>query len=133
MADRWVVTDFAFPREPGSPGSSFWECIGVSQTGDPVAGGWFLYALQDDPDNPTLMGDYPKFGLWPDAFYLTMNRVVNRPRGVRVYALDRVGMIGGGPTNAVGFTIEFDLGRPCWTAYSHAKTSSDSSGLGPSL
>ena len=109
MADRWVVTDFAFPE---SPGSSFWECIGVSQTGDPVAGGWFLYALQDEPDNPTLLGDYPKFGLWPDAFYLTMNRVDLRPRGVRVYALDRVSMIDGGPANAVGFTIEFYLGRP---------------------
>ena len=70
IADRWVITNVAFPAFPGR---SFWECIGVSQTGDPVAGGWFLYALQDDPSNPTRAGDYPKFGLWPDAYYLTMN------------------------------------------------------------
>ena len=42
IADRWVVSDFAFPGFPG-PGP-FYECIGVSQTPDPVAGGWNLYA-----------------------------------------------------------------------------------------
>ena len=28
---------------------------------DPVSGGWFLYAIQVDPANPTFLGDYPKF------------------------------------------------------------------------
>jgi hypothetical protein len=37
QADRWVITDFAFPQFPGT---SFWECIGVSQSPDPVAGPW---------------------------------------------------------------------------------------------
>ena len=36
MADRWIVTDFAFPAFPGT---SFWQCIGVSKTSDPIAGG----------------------------------------------------------------------------------------------
>jgi len=104
MADRWVVSDFAFPSFPGT---SFYQCIGVSQTGDPVSGGWFLYALQVDPANPTFLGDYPKFALWPDAYYLTMN-LFSSPttfNGVRVYALDRNSMIAGGPTNAIGFTL----------------------------
>ena len=105
IADRWVITDFA---HPSFPGSSFWECIGVSQTGDPIAGGWCLYALQQDPEEPDRLGDYPKFGLWPDAYYLTMNEFTDGQtfNGVRVYALDRASMIGGGPTNAIGFTIE---------------------------
>ena len=64
MADRWVVSDFAFPAFPGV---SFWQCIGVSKTSNPVSGGWWLYAIQVDPANPTYLGDYPKFGLWPDA------------------------------------------------------------------
>ena len=104
IADRWVVSDFAFPAFPGT---SFWQCIGVSQTGDPVAGGWFLYAVQVDPANPTRLGDYPKFALWSDAYYLTMNEFSNNTtfNGVRVYALDRASMINGGPTNAIGFTI----------------------------
>jgi hypothetical protein len=42
VANRWVVSDFAFSGFPG-PGP-FYECIGVSQTPDPVAGGWNLYA-----------------------------------------------------------------------------------------
>ena len=96
IADRWVITDQA----QNYAQTTFHECIGVSQTGDPVGGGWCLYALQDDT-NPRVAGDYPKYGLWPDAYYLTMNKW----DGVRVYALDRASMIHGGPTNAVGFTI----------------------------
>jgi hypothetical protein len=105
IADRWVVSDFAFPSFPGT---SFFECIGVSQTSDPVSGGWFLYALQHDPSHPDRLGDYPKFALWPDAYYLTVNEFVNPTtfEAVRVYALDRASMISGGPANAIGFTID---------------------------
>ncbi len=103
LADRWVITDFAFPEDPGT---SFWECIGVSQTSDPT-GAYFLYALQDNPANPDRHGDYPKFALWPDAYYLTMNEFVGEDFvAVRVYALDRASMTGGGPIHAVGFTID---------------------------
>ena len=104
MANRWVVSDFAFASFPGT---SFYQCIGVSQTGDPVSGGWFLYAVQVDPGNPTFLGDYPKFALWPDAYYLTMNLFSSSTtfNGVRVYALDRNSMIAGGPANAIGFTL----------------------------
>jgi FG-GAP-like repeat len=105
IANRWVVTDIAFSSFPGT---SFWECIGVSKTGDPVSGGWWLYALQVDPAFPNRLGDYPKFGLWRDAYYLTMNEFTNDTtfNGVRVYALDRASMISGGPTHAIGFTID---------------------------
>ena len=109
QADRWVMTDFAFPSFPGS---SFWECIGVSQSPDPVAGPWSLYAIQVDPANPTFLGDYPKLAIWNDggtqnAYFLTMN-LFSSPtsfNGVRAYALDRASMLGGGPANAIGFTV----------------------------
>src|SRR5438094_3992247 len=105
IADRWVVSDFAFPSNAGP----FYECIGVSQTGDPVSGGWCFYALQHDPSHPYRIDDYPKFALWPDAYYLTMNEFTMNPEhfeAVRVYALDRASMIAGGPANAIGFTID---------------------------
>jgi len=111
VADRWVISDFAFPSFPGS---SFWQCIAVSQTSSPVSGGWFLYALQVDPANPTFLGDYPKFGFWvsggsPDqnAYFLMMNLFSNFTtfNGVRAYALDRASMLAGGPANAIGFTL----------------------------
>ena len=110
-ANRWMISDFAFPSFPGS---SFWQCIGVSQTADPVAGGWFLYAIQVDPGNPTYLGDYPKFALWnsggspaQNAYFLTMN-LFSSPttfNGVRAYALDRASMLAGGPAHAIGFTL----------------------------
>jgi N-acetylneuraminic acid mutarotase len=110
-ADRWLISDFAFPSFPGS---SFWQCIGISQTPDPVSGGWFLYALQVDPANPTFLGDYPKFALWnsggspaQNAYFLTMNLFSNNTtfNGVRAYALDRASMLAGGPAHAIGFTL----------------------------
>src|SRR6266536_1406735 len=93
QADRWVLTDFAFPSFPGS---SFWECIGVSQSPDPVAGSWALYAIQVDPGNPTFLGDYPKLAIWNDggtqnAYFLMMNLFASFTEfdGVRDYALER--------------------------------------------
>ncbi len=108
MADRWVITDFAFPAFPGV---SFYQCIGVSKTSDPVSGGWWLYALQVDPGNPTFLGDYPKLSVWPDAWYLTLNLFSNGTtfNGVRAIALNRAQMINGtgAPTpNAIGYTLD---------------------------
>src|SRR4051812_3046660 len=107
LANRWVISDFAFPNFPGT---SFYQCIGVSKTADPVAGGWWFYAVQVDPSNPNYLGDYPKFALWPDAYYLTMNMFSTNTtfNGVRVIALDRASMINGtGAPNAtaVAFSI----------------------------
>lgn len=108
-ADRWLVSDFAFPSFPGT---SFYQCIAVSKTSSPVTGGWNLYALQVDPGNPTFLGDYPKFGFWNNpqpggAYFVTMNLFSNSTtfNGVRAYALDRASMLSGGAANAVGFTI----------------------------
>lgn len=105
MADRWVISDFAFPSFPGV---SFYQCIAVSKTSDPVAGGWWLYAVQVDPANPTFLGDYPKFGLWPDAYYFAVNQFSNNTtfNGFRVFALDRNSMINGGPANTVAFSVD---------------------------
>ena len=111
VANRWLISDFAFPSFPGT---SFYQCIGISQTPDPVAGGWFLYALQVDPANPTFLGDYPKFAMWnaggspaQNAYFLTMNLFSSNTtfNGVRVYALNRASMLAGGPANAIGFTL----------------------------
>ncbi|HEY0430758.1 MAG TPA: hypothetical protein VGC61_03035, partial [Pyrinomonadaceae bacterium] len=107
MADRWVISDFAFAAFPGT---SFYQCFGVSKNSDPVAGGWWLYALQVDPANPSFLGDYPKFGLWPDSYYMSVNMFSNNTtfNGVRVYALPRNAMINGtGAPNpgAIAFSI----------------------------
>src|SRR5262249_56154842 len=92
---------------PAFPGVSFWQCIGVSKTSNPVSGGWWLYAIQVDLANPSYLGDYPKFGMWPDAYYLSMNEFSNNTtfNGVRVYALHPNTMINGGPEHPNGVLI----------------------------
>jgi hypothetical protein len=110
LADRWVISDFAFSSLNGP----FYQCIGVSKTGDPVSGGWNLYAVQHDSANVQWLGDYPKFGMWnspaPGGAYLFTVNLFFGPtlgpfEGVGVFALDRASMLAGGPANAVHFDI----------------------------
>ena len=107
IADRWVVSDFAFPGFPG-PGP-FYQCIGVSQTPDPT-GAYFLYALLVDPVN---LNDYPKMALWTNpqpggAYFLTQNLFNGTSQafqGVSAFALDRAAMLSGAPATAISFMI----------------------------
>lgn len=99
MADRWLVSDFAW----GGGGAPYYECIAISQTGDPVAGGWYFYAFL--ADNASL-NDYPKFGLWPDAYYMTANMFPDAGGfdGTYVWAFNRAAMLAGSPLTAIKFT-----------------------------
>lgn len=107
QADRWVITDFAWVNFNTGP---FFECIAVSQTADPVAGGWFFYAVRADTGGFTgYLADYPKFGVWPDAWYMTTNMFQQNPPGpgfgVRVWAFDRASMLAGGAANEQHFDL----------------------------
>ncbi|MGH9896696.1 MAG: hypothetical protein ACREA0_32790, partial [bacterium] len=83
LADRWLLSQFA---RNGNPGTQWWMCIAISQTPNPVANTWFLYTV-DVPAFP----DYPKFGVWPDAFYMSSYEGNN----LGVFAFDRLAMITG--------------------------------------
>ncbi len=81
LADRFVLSWFAF-ADSGSPNftplSPFYQCIAASKTSDPVAGGYWLYAIRMDPGGAGLppvgeLNDYPKFGLWHDCLYIGVN------------------------------------------------------------
>ncbi len=107
MADRWVVTDFAWFNFSTGP---FYQCIAVSQTNDPVAGGWYFYAMQADTGFFSgYLNDYPKIGVWPDGWYLSANMfqqvAPGTGFGVRVWALDRASMLAGGALNEVHFDL----------------------------
>ncbi|HWN98342.1 MAG TPA: C25 family cysteine peptidase [Blastocatellia bacterium] len=72
LADRWILTHFAFATTgPPSfnPLGPYYECFAISKTSDPVAGGWWFYAVRMDtgavPANTA--ADYPKFGNWNDG------------------------------------------------------------------
>jgi hypothetical protein len=107
QADRWLLSQLAIPNFPSGP---FYQCVAVSQTGDPT-GAFYRYAftLSD-----TLLNDYPKFGVWPDAYYLAVNQfsctdsifgVQCGWAGQGAFAFERDKMLAGLPARMVGFTL----------------------------
>jgi subtilisin-like proprotein convertase family protein len=101
LADRWLIAQFALPAGPPTS-----QCIAISQTGDPL-GAYFAY---DFPMPNDKLNDYPHFGVWPDAYYMTDNQfnypVVTTFLGAGVFAFDREKMLAGDPTASF---IYFDL------------------------
>ncbi|MCF6170359.1 MAG: PKD domain-containing protein [Bacteroidales bacterium] len=87
QADRWMVSQFAV----SNPNNKFYELIAISVTPDPT-GAWYRYAFEFDK-----MPDYPKFGIWPDGYYFTVNQFTNGQywAGAGVAIVDRDAMING--------------------------------------
>ena len=50
------------------------QCVAVSQTSD-ATGAWNRYSYSFG----TGFNDYPKGGVWPDAYYVTYNMISKRP------------------------------------------------------
>ncbi len=100
LADRYVLTEFNNKAETGTEGLTF----AVSQTNDPT-GAWYIYFFSTGTTFP----DYPKFSVWPDAYYATTNDFANGSSyaGSTVYAFDRTKMIAG---NATATLQKFTLG-----------------------
>jgi hypothetical protein len=100
LADRWLISQFALP------GPDLHECIAISRTGDPVAGGWFLYDFPtiDAATGGFVFPDYPKIGVWPDAYYMGSQRGFPNG-GLDVWAFDRQRMLAGQPAGQVQFHV----------------------------
>ena len=112
IADRWVLTWFAFPVSGGNPVSPFYQCIAASKTSDPVAGGYWLYAVRMDPGGAGLppvnsLNDYDKLGLWHDCLYLSANEFLfpaGNFSGVAFGSFSRANMYSGAAlTYALGY------------------------------
>ena len=88
LANRWVITEFA-SATGGTPITD--ECIAVSQTSD-ATGVYNRYGFHLGNN----FFDYPHLGVWPDAYYMSMN-VFNAAGtiylGPQPYALDRAKML----------------------------------------
>lgn len=103
-ADRWLASQFALPNYPRGP---FYQCIAVSQTGDPT-GAWHLYTYLI---SNTQLNDYPKFGVWPDGYYMSINQYKCKVIGCTwagqgVVAFERDKMLSGDSTARM---LSFDL------------------------
>lgn len=89
LADRWVLTQFS------QPAGGFYQCVAVSQTSDPT-GAYYVYQFLY-PNN--VFNDYPKFGVWRDAYYMTTNEFSGSSFfGAGMGAFDRDKMLQGIPT-----------------------------------
>jgi len=97
-ARRWVITEFA-SRNGNVPITDY--CIAVSTTDD-ATGTYNRYGFHLSNN----FIDYPKLGVWTDAYYLSVN-VFNSPGtaflGPQPYAFDRAKMIAGMPATFIKF------------------------------
>lgn len=85
LAKRWVISQFAVTAAP------YFQCVAVSKTDD-ATGGYNLYAFSYGSVFP----DYPKLGVWPDAYYISFNMFNNNTfAGAKACAYDRAAMLAG--------------------------------------
>ena len=99
-ADRWFVSRFA-----QAPGNGPWyQCFAISKTPDPTQQ-YFRYAYKI---SDTEFNDYPKFGIWPDGYYMTAQRNKIFPGlGLFVAAFERSKMlVGDASAGSVLFTLD---------------------------
>src|SRR5262249_45189249 len=96
LADRWMLSQFAIPT--GAPlmcntPTPTYQCIAVSTSGDPTSS-YYRYAYQLSTDT---FYDYPKFGAWPDGYYMSSNKCGPVNNGPSAIAFDRAKMLVGDP------------------------------------
>jgi hypothetical protein len=89
IANRWLLSQFT------TRGPEFFNCVALSTTSNPL-GSYFRYAFSTGLNFP----DYPKYAVWPDAYYITTREFDANDRfvDVGVYAIERGQMLDGNPS-----------------------------------
>ncbi len=88
LADRWIITYMRGANQQ-------LQCFAVS-TSENATGSWYRYAFQ-----LSNFLDYPKLGVWPDAYYMSFNL----PNGTAAVALRRDAMLTGGASSPQCFQL----------------------------
>jgi hypothetical protein len=100
IANRWVMTQFQISTAP------YLECVAVSTTSD-ATGTYNRYAFSFDEDFP----DYPKLGVWPDAYYVSFNMFAGLSfQGANACAIDRSQMLIGQAATIICFQQSSSIG-----------------------
>ncbi len=102
LANRWVLTQFSVSTTP------YLQCVAVSTTSD-ATGTYNRYAFSY---GNTQFPDYPKLGVWPDAYYISFNIFNNGITfaGAKVCAYDRKSMLSGTAATQVCFQLSSSFG-----------------------
>lgn len=99
LADRWLLSQF-------TTASPYHQCVAISQTPDPT-GAWYRYDFGVPSGR---FNDYPKFGVWPDAYYMSAgSRGIPGPV-TDVFAYERDRMLNGQSAQMVWFATAPSLG-----------------------
>jgi len=99
-ANRWMITQFSLPNSTNHA-----ELVAISTTSDP-AGTWYRYVFTFGSSMP----DYPKLGIWPDGYYMSVNKFNSSGTaylGVSACVLERAKMLVGDNTAQM---VQKDLG-----------------------
>jgi len=100
-AGRWVFTQFSVSTTP------FLQCVAVSTTSD-ATGSYNRYSFNY---GSTGFPDYPKLGVWPDAYYISFNIFTgNTFSGAKVCAYDRASMLSGALATQQCFQLSSSFG-----------------------
>ena len=102
QADRWLVSQFAFPDSMGT----FSQCVAISADGDPT-GAYHRYEFEFDSIG---FNDYPKHGIVSDSITMTANLFTKRGRnfsfgGTFLGVMDKAAMYAGLSASLIGFNI----------------------------
>ncbi|NJN54581.1 MAG: hypothetical protein HC804_07380 [Anaerolineae bacterium] len=92
ISDRWMLSQFT------ASGPTYFNCVAVSTTPDPT-GSYYRWAFSTGTNFP----DYPKYGFWSDALYISTREFANGTTfaGMGAYAVDRAQLIAGIPAPTV--------------------------------
>ena len=102
IAGRWVLTQFSVSTTP------YLQCVAVSTTSD-ATGSYNRYSFSY---GNTQFPDYPKLGVWPDAYYITSNIFNNAITfaGSKLCAYDRASMLVGAAATQQCFQLSSSFG-----------------------
>jgi hypothetical protein len=94
IANRWIFTQFSVSTTP------YLQCVAVSTTSD-ATGAYNRYSFSFG----TQFNDYPKLGVWPDAYYMSFNNFLNGISftGPDACAMDRAKMLAGQAATIICF------------------------------
>ncbi|HEV2010769.1 MAG TPA: hypothetical protein VGS17_07060 [Candidatus Limnocylindria bacterium] len=101
-AKRWILTQFSVTTTP------YLQCVAVSTTSD-ATGAYSRYSFSY---GNTQFPDYPKLGVWPDAYYITFNIFNNGITfaGSKLCAYDRSSMLTGAAATQQCFQLSSSFG-----------------------
>src|SRR5437763_705947 len=101
-AGRWIFTQFSVSTTP------YLQCVAVSTTSD-ATGSYSRYSFSY---GNTQFPDYPKLGVWPDAYYISFNIFNNGTTfgGAKVCAFDRNAMLAGAQATQQCFQLSTSFG-----------------------